>query len=966
MRLLKRLVPARHRQVLAALLRRESGGADAETSLRFVVRLLTVARYLFIFGALAFVLLHAYQVWFEGDVLSVMEMAELWVVGFAGPLLAWLIIRVAEGLAEEAERRHQQVLLATAMVQGELDERKRIIERWRATSETLEALIRASPLPIVVVDIAGKVRMWNPAAERVFGWSQGEVQGQALPTTPQDAEEEARELQRRVMGGETLTGLELRQVRKDGISLQVSLSSALLRDAKGEVVGSVSLLEDITERKEAEENLRQRTRELEALASIANVLVLPGTFEERATRVLNVLSDLGGGEWITLRLPDREGKGLRLVAIAGDGPPQVMSVSLLSYTGSVGGLAFREGRLVVANDYLQHPQASQAHVSEGIRSMIAVPIRGGEGVMGVFSAASYEPNHFSPERVRLLAAIADGIGALLDNVRLQEQVTSELELGRRRLDAFGVAVGHLALEEDPAQALQHLVDTARELLDARYGALAVWDARDRLDRWVVSTPSSAEMRRLDPPPPHQGLPGLIRSQGEPVRSANLDLPSQRDGLPYELPDVKNFLGVPMVPREGTSGILFLLREKGAPEFTADDQRLLSVFSLLACVFLSNVDLYREVVQERRTLAAIQASMAEGLVVLDRRGRLLYANERAEQLIGQPVLQREGKTLLEGLQRLEPEDMGSPEGVRALVEAIQGARELPATIDLALLRPERRELEVKVFPILVDSDERMVGMLVNDVTEKRELERRRDTFISIASHELRTPMSSIIGFSELVLERDPPEGTRREWMGRIYREGRRLAAIVDDLLSVSGIQSGQRSFKPGPVAIGAVVEEALAAVRPTTKKHEFCVDLRDHLPTVLADRDRLREVLTDLLDNAVKYSPEGGPVTLSAWHEPDTGRVVVSVADTGIGIAPEDQGHLFSTFHRIQRPETTGIRGTGLGLYIVKSLVEMMGGGIWLESRVNEGTTFFFAVPTFEPSTARTREGALHDQEGAAG
>lgn len=162
--------------------------------------------------------------------------------------------------------------------------------------------------------------------------------------------------------------------------------------------------------------------------------------------------------------------------------------------------------------------------------------------------------------------------------------------------------------------------------------------------------------------------------------------------------------------------------------------------------------------------------------------------------------------------------------------------------------------------------------------------------------------------------------------------------------MADLQSGKLKAKIESVSIQEVAEETLTNIRHLTDNHEFIVDIPPGTPNTWADRGKLCEVLVNLLDNAVKYSPLGGQVIISARHKPEQGYVEVSVEDQGIGISPKDQENLFTTFHRIRRPETEGIRGTGLGMYIVKELVELMQGEVWLKSELNAGTTFFFSLP----------------------
>jgi signal transduction histidine kinase len=232
-----------------------------------------------------------------------------------------------------------------------------------------------------------------------------------------------------------------------------------------------------------------------------------------------------------------------------------------------------------------------------------------------------------------------------------------------------------------------------------------------------------------------------------------------------------------------------------------------------------------------------------------------------------------------------------------------------------------------------------AMLIRDVST-------RDTFVSVASHELRTPMTAIMGYVELLLRRDPPKATRKQWLGDILESGQSITNMIDDLLNVTRIQSGKIDMMLEAVDLSDVLEERTAIIREHTGKHEFIIDIEPNLPFAYVDYDRFGQVIGNLLDNAMKYSPEGGHITLSASHDIYRSRIVVRIADEGIGISPADMASLFKTFHRIKRPETQGIRGSGLGLYIVKEWVELMGGSIWLESKLNEGSTFYIAVPVY--------------------
>jgi len=231
-----------------------------------------------------------------------------------------------------------------------------------------------------------------------------------------------------------------------------------------------------------------------------------------------------------------------------------------------------------------------------------------------------------------------------------------------------------------------------------------------------------------------------------------------------------------------------------------------------------------------------------------------------------------------------------------------------------------------------------AMLIHDVS-------LRDTFVSVASHELRTPLTSIMGYAELLLHRDPSDVTRKQWLKNILNNSQKITGMVDDLLDVTRIQSGKMNIKLDTIRLSDVLMEALSMAEEYNSKHEYVVDIKPGLPNVLVDRDKLGQVIGNLLNNAMKYSPNGGRIILSAHNDLQRHRIVIGIADEGIGISPVDGDLLFTTFHRIQRPETQGIKGSGLGLYIAKKWTEAMGGEIWLDSELNKGSTFWVAIPS---------------------
>ncbi len=263
----------------------------------------------------------------------------------------------------------------------------------------------------------------------------------------------------------------------------------------------------------------------------------------------------------------------------------------------------------------------------------------------------------------------------------------------------------------------------------------------------------------------------------------------------------------------------------------------------------------------------------------------------------------------------------------------------------------------------------------DATREKQADQMKNEFITIVSHELRTPLTSIKGFTELILEGDAGEISPavQEFLEIVKSSADQLVGITNDILETARIELGKIKLELKPLAPARIIRHAVDAIRPllNSKQQVITVDLPTDLPLIYADQERLAQILTNLLSNAHKYTPERGSITLRAYaaerlddyleQRVDGPSVVIDVIDTGIGIAPEDQVHLFTRFYRVSNAETHGIGGTGLGLNVTRSLVQMHGGSIWVDSAHGRGSTFSFSLPAvIQPDQASSRPGPPPD------
>jgi two-component system phosphate regulon sensor histidine kinase PhoR len=357
--------------------------------------------------------------------------------------------------------------------------------------------------------------------------------------------------------------------------------------------------------------------------------------------------------------------------------------------------------------------------------------------------------------------------------------------------------------------------------------------------------------------------------------------------------------------------------------------------------------------ETGKLEAVLRGMVEGVLVIDESGTIRLANDRARSIFGRSTLV--GEPLIN-----VSRDPDLREVVRA---AIAGSTGQPAVREMTLNGGRGESLQVTATPI-TESDEvtRLFILVFHDVTELKKLEATRRDFVANVSHELRTPLTAIRGYAETLQAGaiDDPE-LARKFVGVIERHSERLSRLTDDLLTLSDLELGRMALQRVPVNLAGPIDAAVELVREKAGQGQIEIvrEIPAGLPSLWVDRDRLEQVLVNLIDNAVKYTPAGGRVTLSAGvverpeseastqpgREPGQGPwVEIRISDTGIGIPSQDLPRLTERFYRVDKARSRELGGTGLGLAIVKHIVQAHGGVLRIESEVGKGTTVRVILP----------------------
>jgi len=350
---------------------------------------------------------------------------------------------------------------------------------------------------------------------------------------------------------------------------------------------------------------------------------------------------------------------------------------------------------------------------------------------------------------------------------------------------------------------------------------------------------------------------------------------------------------------------------------------------------------RTLTEERNLSSAILASMVEGVAVVNSNERLLFANDGFAGILELDAPPKSGSSLVEIVRQTE-----LIEAVRAVVA---GAPRVEVEISTGTLRQ-------RIFAVTVASVRAMetsgAVIVLHDITDLRKLERIRRDFVANVSHEFKTPLTAIQGFAETLLAgaMDDPQN-RIRFLQIILEHSRRLARLTDDLLELSKMDADRLDLELHRLSVSQFVQSCMETTQRSAQEKNLyvSVDLQGSLPDIAADRRRLAEVLQNLLDNAIQYTPSGGKIKVSAVSDGE--EVTFTVSDTGIGIPKVDQPRIFERFYRVDVARSREVGGTGLGLSIAKHLVEAHGGRIWVDSEVGQGSHFHFTVPVFQPQHA---------------
>jgi PAS domain S-box-containing protein len=493
-------------------------------------------------------------------------------------------------------------------------------------------------------------------------------------------------------------------------------------------------------------------------------------------------------------------------------------------------------------------------------------------------------------------------------------------------------------ELDLEKLLVRILDIAVEMLAGQAGLIV---QRAGQGGWTVTA--------------YYGFPASLLRYLDPLLS---EVPDSEDPESFELPEINRLLqrltksvslgvltgvGLPLIARKHVIGVIFVFRSYSGV-FSANDRALLQSFADQAAIAIFNAQLYSQVSQQKQRMDALLDSAADGIIILSPDHKVERCNPAFSRLLSEDIESIQGKEHDEVIRWAE-----RPEGV-TLAKAEAGGWPLTPNATLYvegdLLRNRGMPLPIGItYAPLLANDGKLLNIIatIRDITRFREAEEIKTTFISVISHELKTPVALIKGYVG-TLRRDDAVWDRsviQDSLAVIEEEADHLTELIENLLDASRLQAGALKINLADVSMDILARRVVERFRTQTNNHTFVVDIGADFPVILGDEDRLMQVFNNLISNAIKYSPEGGEIRISGQVRPE--QVIICVSDEGEGVAPEDIPHIFDRFYRSQKA-ARNTKGAGLGLFLARAVIEAHGGRIWVDPKPGAGARICFSLP----------------------
>ncbi len=485
--------------------------------------------------------------------------------------------------------------------------------------------------------------------------------------------------------------------------------------------------------------------------------------------------------------------------------------------------------------------------------------------------------------------------------------------------------------------LKRILELAAELLAGKAGLIAL---REEGGGWNIGA--------------SYGIQPTFLQYLNPILA---EVPENDDQAGQELPQVNRMLqlltkraslnlltgvGLPLISEKRVIGLIFIFRGYEG-SFSKNDRAILQSFADQAAIAVINAQLYTQVSREKSRLDALLDSAADGIIIMSADHKIEKCNQAFARILRKDVSEVEGSPH-EEIFNWESLQQGS-----SLEEAELNGWPLTAKANLYvegdLKRPSGELIPVGVtYAPLLSGDGKLINIIasIRDITHFREAEEIKSVFVSIVSHELKTPVALIKGYAGTLRRKDVSWDSEivQDSLEVIEDEADRLAELIENLLDASRLQAGEFSLNLAEIRIDKLAQEMAERFQTQTERHRIIVQFPDEFPVIVGDENRLEQVFYNLLSNAVKYSPDGGEISISGQIRSE--QIIICIQDQGLGISQEDVPHIFDRFFRADEA-AKNTQGAGLGLYLSRAIIEAHNGRIWIEPRPETGTRVCFSI-----------------------
>jgi PAS domain S-box-containing protein len=718
-----------------------------------------------------------------------------------------------------------------------------------------------------------------------------------------------------------------------------------ITDSSGNVVSVIELLRDVTERMKHEEEISKKNRELTVLNSISGILSRSLKPDEILTKILDKLMEMlnmDGGEIFFL---DEGKKEMTCQYQRGISDEYVKTMGRIRLGEDIPGKVAVTGQLVTSADITKDYRVERSLVRHlGIKGYCCIPIKGKERILGVLCLFSFRPHFFSMEEENILTSIGEMTGIALENVKLYEKMLELYEYQRKRREEEYAQLLSLSTKLGSAIDLKEIMGNILELIKSFFRADFVWMlVNDSEGNLLLKKAANFRAKEGDIIYPKD----ISSAEGYSIdKKTTIVIPDIRAEERFYLhPEISavsyhTAASVPMFIGDKSVGA-FTLYYLGSRVIKAEEIHFLEIIANILAVSLERSDLYIKSIADKGRSETVLQNVADGIITVDNTGRVISVNKAFEKMSGFPAVRAEGLSVCDVFRYAE-DNIRLRFLLGECLDAALSGRQAVREAELITIYGQNMPVQISSNPVY-DAAGNVISAvnLFRDISSEKEIDRMKTDLIRSVSHEFRTPLSAIVGMTEMILEGDISDIQTRKYLNTILSEGIRLSSMVSDLLSIARIESGKEILKSGPVVINEILKTVIESFTSIIDKKKASVELDISLDEVfLGDEEKIKQILMNFLDNSLTFSDEGCKIIISAGKKDDN--IEIMISDNGWGIPEEDLPHLTERFYRGKHGER--IKGTGLGLSLCNEIVKMHKGTMDIKSRVGEGTEITVTFP----------------------